>query len=272
METTELLRIRQGLTNALIKAPENQILKDMAMLLTFIEEQNKELAHFKDATTARVLETSVESLLRYERDCLKDEVERLKALSDQFIHRLIEVTAPGSIGAFAARDMAVERAKKAEAEVDRLRAQWWPGAWRGQCGHLWDNRKGPDDLCPVCAEINEIDRLFQDAFPDWQTVTPPEGVPLRVFLLRRERARRIGQPCEICWTNSWVPVPINDPDAQMLKDGTGYVRCDYCWLRKQYEAERTVVKSSVEAIQMLQEAVEAIQMLQEALAARDGIL
>ena len=42
--------------------------------------------------------------------------------------------------------------------------------------------------------------------------------------------RKPNQLCEVCWTNSWVPVPADDPDAQALKDGSGFVRCDHCWL------------------------------------------
>ena len=46
--------------------------------------------------------------------------------------------------------------------------------------------------------------------------------------------KQFNQACEICWTNSWVPVPDDDPDAQQLLNGPGSVRCDYCWLEKQY--------------------------------------
>ncbi len=42
----------------------------------------------------------------------------------------------------------------------------------------------------------------------------------------------ISQPCELCWTNSWVPVPKDDPDAQKLNNYPGYVRCDHCWLKE----------------------------------------
>ena len=45
----------------------------------------------------------------------------------------------------------------------------------------------------------------------------------------------IKQPCEVCWTNSWVPVPDDDPEAQKLVNVKGSVRCDHCWLKKRYE-------------------------------------
>lgn len=34
--------------------------------------------------------------------------------------------------------------------------------------------------------------------------------------------------CEVCWTNSWVPVPKDYPNALKLKDGSGYVICQMC--------------------------------------------
>ena len=53
--------------------------------------------------------------------------------------------------------------------------------------------------------------------------------------------KQFNQACEICWTNSWVPVPDDDPDAQQLLDGPGSVRCDHCWLKKQYmELEKKI--------------------------------
>lgn len=35
----------------------------------------------------------------------------------------------------------------------------------------------------------ELDRMFQAEFPEWETVIPPEGVPLRLHLLRALKAR-----------------------------------------------------------------------------------
>jgi hypothetical protein len=45
-------------------------------------------------------------------------------------------------------------------------------------------------------ERDAVDRMFRDVFSDWDTVTPPEGVPLRLFLLRRERKRAQQAECE----------------------------------------------------------------------------
>lgn len=47
----------------------------------------------------------------------------------------------------------------------------------------------------------------------------------------------ICSPCEVCWTNSWVPVEESDPDAEKLRDGS-YARCDMCWMRNQAAALR----------------------------------
>lgn len=47
-------------------------------------------------------------------------------------------------------------------------------------------------------------------------------------------------PCEICWTNSWVPVPteeechFNHPHPSLEH----HVRCDFCWLHGQYRELR----------------------------------
>lgn len=52
--------------------------------------------------------------------------------------------------------------------------------------------------------------------------------------MSREIVVRSTQACEVCWTNSWVPVPDNDPDAQKLLHQAGSVRCDHCWLQERY--------------------------------------
>jgi hypothetical protein len=86
------------------------------------------------------------------------EVERLRAENEHLRYSL-SVTRGGRerIEEAAARNL--ERAEAAERKAELL--------WLSQ-----DN----------------LDRMFQQVFPDWASVTPPEGVPLRLYLLRRLRA------------------------------------------------------------------------------------
>ena len=35
--------------------------------------------------------------------------------------------------------------------------------------------------------------------------------------------------CEACWTDSWEPIPVDEPGAVKLPDGS-YARCGYCHL------------------------------------------
>lgn len=45
----------------------------------------------------------------------------------------------------------------------------------------------------------------------------------------RDELRKNRGVCDVCWTNSWVPVPHDDPDA--IDVGGEFIRCDMCWMR-----------------------------------------
>lgn len=57
--------------------------------------------------------------------------------------------------------------------------------------------------------------------------------------------QQLSQPCEVCFHNAWVPVKPTDEDALAvtvftpnLNNIISHVRCDHCWLRKQYHQLR----------------------------------
>jgi hypothetical protein len=57
--------------------------------------------------------------------------------------------------------------------------------------------------------------MFQQVFPDWASVTPPEGVPLRLYLLRRMLAE-----------NEALRGELGTLKATLLKGHGGYVGCE----------------------------------------------
>lgn len=105
-----------------------------------------------------------------------------------------------------------------------------------------DYKEGCQSHARYLTEIGNALGLEGNAFLGFGVNTIKESIATLTAKAERLKARiplmPLG-PCEVCWTNSWVPVPADDPDAQALKDGSGFVRCDHCWLTaKLAEAER----------------------------------
>jgi hypothetical protein len=51
-------------------------------------------------------------------------------------------------------------------------------------------------------------------------------------LIAALKLRLGGQCCEVCWTNSWVPIPSEaDANGVNILHGTNgdMARCDFCW-------------------------------------------
>ncbi len=89
---------------------------------------------------------------------------------------------------------------------------------------------GEPDRCPVCAERNKWQGRLVDLLRNYASLLAAE----RKLGFSQGRAT-VEQACEVCWTNSWVPVPDDDPDAQKLLNLKGSARCDHCWLMRQFK-------------------------------------
>lgn len=50
------------------------------------------------------------------------------------------------------------------------------------------------------------------------------------------------QVCEGCFYSAWIPVETEQECAFVHPHAGEHVRCDYCWLKEQYMAERNAVK------------------------------
>ena len=73
--------------------------------------------HYVDGLELRIRE------LNEQLAALREQLAESIAIHNRSITRMVEMAEPGFIGAFAARDMAIERTKKAESENARLREQ-----------------------------------------------------------------------------------------------------------------------------------------------------
>lgn len=107
----------------IIDAIADHLVDDHVALLAENKRLRDELAGLKERTTAITAELSRAHDEAVERiEALEAENAALKQEAERSTRRLVELSAPGSIGAFASRDHWKERAEKAEAENAALRA------------------------------------------------------------------------------------------------------------------------------------------------------
>jgi hypothetical protein len=78
-------------------------------------------------------------------------------------------------------------------------------------------------------------------------------------LIAALKIRLAGSCCEVCWTNSWVPIPseadANGVNTLVTAHGT-LMRCDFCW---QEWATGQLVRQYTKRIQELEKSLKGIQ-------------
>src|SRR5262245_4895766 len=69
-----------------------------------------------------------------------------------------------------------------------------------------------------------------------------ESVAAALQAERRSHAGVWPAMCDGCFYSAWVPVPTETECALVHPHEGEHVRCDYCWLKEQFQAERQEIE------------------------------